>query len=313
MRTAFLKRILISIPLLVVVSMLTFVLVSLAPGDAAYTLLGSDATPQQVAQLRENLGLDRSLPDQYWRWLSHAAHGDFGKSLLTGQSVSEAMSQRLQPTVALVLTTLIVTALAGTLLGVTSAVRGGALGRWLDIVSLSGLALPNFVLGLILIAVFAITFRLLPASGYVDFTVSPGQFASSLTLPVVALSLGAVGRIAKQVRASMSDVLRKEFITTLRANGFSSRSVIFRHALRNASLPIVAALGVTFVSLLSGAVLVESVFAIPGLGTLAVQASTQGDLAIVQGVAVLFTVLVIAVNTVLDVCYSWLNPRVGSR
>jgi peptide/nickel transport system permease protein len=304
------RRVAVSVPLLIVVSFITFVLVSLTPGDAAYTVLGAGATPGQLAQLRSEMGLDKPLLTQYADWLGRAVRGDFGQSLISGQPVGHAIGQQLAPTLSLVLLSVLVSAVGGILVGAWSAARGGRLARLVDSLSFAAIALPGFVVGLLLILVFVLTFHLLPASGYVPLEQSPADWLRSLVLPVAALSFGGIGVIAKQSRAAMEDVLEREFVVVLRANGFRRRSIIYRHCLKAAAVQIQSAVGVMFVGLLSGAVLIESIFALPGLGSLAVQASAQGDLPLILGVTVVFTLMVVGANLLLDVTFLLVNPKV---
>lgn len=310
MRHLISRRLLASVPLVLLVSFLTFMLEALAPGDTARTILGDNYTPEGYAQLRRQLGLDEPLLAQYWTWLSHALRGDLGVSPISGLSVGDQILSRLGVTVSLAIGTTILATLIGVGLGVLSAVRGGWLGRSVDVLALTGFALPNFWLALVLVTVFAVALPLLPATGYVPITVSPSGWAASLILPVAALAVHPIAVIAKHTRDGMQDALAKDFVHTLRANGASEASVVFRHALRNAAIPVVTVLGLMFVGLLSGVVLVESVFAMPGLGSLAVDATIQHDLPMVQGVAVTFTVIVVAVNLFVDLTYGWLNPKV---
>ncbi|MFT4219559.1 MAG: ABC transporter permease [Microbacterium sp.] len=304
------RRLVLSVPLVVVVSFLTFALVSLTPGDAVYTILGARATPEQVAQLRAELGLDQPLIVQYANWIRGAVLGDLGHSLLTGQPVTQAISQRLAPTLALIVGAIIVIAMIGVGLGLIAATRGGAVARAIDLLGFAGLAIPGFVLALYLIPFFAVQLRLVPVSGYVPFEGSPQLWFASLVLPVIAVSFGSVGLVAKQTRAAMDDVLSREFISMMIANGYRSRSIVYRHALKTAALPVVALLGVVTVGLLSASVLVESVFAFPGLGGLAVQASSQSDLTLVVGVTVAFTLIVVIINVLVDLTYVLLNSKI---
>jgi peptide/nickel transport system permease protein len=305
-------RLLISVPLLFGVSVLTFVLVSLTPGDAARTILGANGTPQQYAQLRHQLGLDQPLYGQYGHWLDRVVHGNLGNSLFTGEPVTQALNERLSVTLSLIIAATVLSAILGVALGVLSALRTGTLGRAVDVMSLAGLALPNFWLGLLLVTLLAVEIHLFPATGYVPLSQSIGDWARALVLPVVTLVVGGVAVVAKHTRDSMLDVLRRDFIRTLRANGVSEWSIVFRHALKNAAIPVVTVLGLIFVSLLSGTVLVESVFVLPGLGSLAVQATNQHDIPVIQGVAIYFTLIVITVNLLVDLTYGWLNPKVRS-
>jgi peptide/nickel transport system permease protein len=303
------RRLALSVPLLFVASALSFVLVSLTPGDAASSILGANATPERLEQLREQLGLDRSLPEQYAGWLSGAVRGDMGTSLTSGEAVVDSLTARLPVTAALICGALVVAGALGIALGLVSARRGGRLGRAVDLASLVGLALPTFWFGLVLVSAFAVATPLFPATGYVALAEGPVQWARSLVLPVVTLSVGAVAFVAKQTRDSMLDVGDREFVRALRARGVPERAVL-RHALRNACIPVVTVLGLMVIGLLSGTVLAESVFALPGLGSLVVQATAQNDVPLVQGIVVSFTAIVIVVNLLVDVSYGVLNPKV---
>jgi peptide/nickel transport system permease protein len=307
------RRLLVSIPLVLVVTMLTFVLQSLAPGDAARAILGENYNPEAYAELRRQLRLDESVLVQYGHWLAGAVHGDLGVSPVSGIEVTAEITRRLPVTLALTVGTVLVAAVVGVGLGVLSAVRGGRLGGAVDVISLIGFALPNFWFALVLVTLFAVAVPLFPATGYVPFTTSPSGWLASLVLPVVTLAVSAVAVLAKQTRDAMLDTLSRGFVHTLRANGASEASVIFRHALRNAAIPVVTVIGLLFVGLVSGTVLVETVFAMPGLGGLAVQASSQRDLPTLQGVALAFTVVVVVVNLLVDLAYGWLDPRARVR
>ncbi|MGI6870551.1 MULTISPECIES: ABC transporter permease [Amycolatopsis] len=308
-----LRRLTIAVPLVFIVSVLTFVLESLAPGDTARTILGTNYTPEGYAQLHEKLGLGDPVLVQYWHWLTDAVRGDLGVSPISGLSVGSEIVNRMGVTLSLIVGTTLVSALLGVALGVLSAVRGGRLGKAIDVFSLLGFALPNFWLGLVLITGLAVTVRLFPATGYVPLTASPSEWVASLVLPVITLALGGAAAVAKQTRDSMSDALDAEYVYVLRANGASERSLVLRHALRNAAIPVVTVVGLLFVGLLNSTVLVEGVFAMPGLGGLAVQATTQHDLPMIQGVAVTFTIVVVIVNLLVDLLYGWLNPKVRVR
>ncbi len=304
------RRLLLSLPLLLVVVTTTFLLVALIPGDIARTIVGPTGTQEQYEALRHSLGLDQGLLTRYLDWVGGLLHGDLGTSLLSKQPVTKLLDDRLGATFSLVIGSTLVAGVVGVALGVAAALRTGALGKAVDAVSLVGLAIPNFFLGLLLIAWFAVALPLFPATGYVDPSASIGDWLRSLVLPVLTLAVPGIAIVAKQTRDGMREVLAQPFVTTLRACGFSRRSIIYKHALRSAAIPVVTVLGVVFVGALSGTVLVESVFAIPGLGGLAVQATTQHDLPLIQGVAVYFTLIVIAVNLLVDLVYGWLDPRV---
>lgn len=302
-----------SLVLMFVVTGLTFVLASMAPGDAARAILSSQSgsyTQQQYLQMRHALGIDQPLPVQYWHWLDGTLHGSLGTDLLSGQPVTQALNTRLWPSLSIILGTVLVSGVAGISLGIVSALRGGALGRLVDAVSLAGLAVPNFWLALVLVELLAVKVQAFPATGYAPPAADPLPWLRSIALPVITLSAGAVAYIAKQARDSMAEVMSREFVTMLRAHGLSRRSIVLRHALRNAAIPVVTVLGLLFIGLLGGTVLIEDVFAIPGLGQQAVMAAGSHDLPMIEGVAFYFTIVVVIVNLLVDLSYRLLNPRV---
>lgn len=305
------RRLLLAIPLLFVVSVLTEILVSLIPGNPGYILLGNVATPAQVAALDRRLGLTRPLYDQYWHWLRGALTGNFGTSNYTGEPVIQAIQSRMSVTISLMVGTMLISLIVGVALGAISAVRGGALAKALDTFALLGFALPGFWIGAELILVFAVKIRLFPATGYVPFAQSPAGWLKSLVLPVAALSFGGIAFIAKQTREAMMDTLGSEYITMARASGVSSTSIVWRHALKNCSVRVITVLGIEAVYLISGTVIIENVFGLPGLGTLAATAAGNHDIIMMQGVVVVYTLMVVAINLIVDVAYSLLDPRVG--
>jgi peptide/nickel transport system permease protein len=313
MRALVVRRLLMSVPLVLIVSFVTFLLQALAPGDTARTILGNEFTQEQYDLLRQQLGLDQPLLAQYWHWLSNAITGDLGTSPISGLGVSGEIGNRLAVSLSLIIGATLVAAVLGVALGVAGAVRGGLLARALDALTLIGFALPSFWLGLVLVTVFAVVVRLLPATGYIAFAQSPGGWVQSLVLPVAALTVHGVAVVAKQTRDGMLEALSGDYVHSLRANGASELSIIFRHAVRNAAVPLVTVLGVVFVNLLNGTVLVEAVFAMPGPGGLAVQSTTMHDLPMIQGVALVFTIVVVLVNLLVDIAYGWLNPKVRVR
>ncbi len=308
-----LGRVATAVILLLVVSALSFLLVSLTPGDEARAIVGIDASHAQYLRVRDQLGLNLPLPAQYWRWLTRAVRGDFGTSITTAQSVATAVQERLGVTASLIGGALVVSLVVGVLLGVISAVRGELTGRFVDALALTGFAIPSFWLGAILITIFAVKLGWLPSTGYVSPTQSPAEWLRSLVLPVLALSLGGIAAIAKQARDGMLEALSSEHIRAAWASGISPLSITFRHALRGASLRVVTVAGWLLVSLLGGTVFVETVFALPGLGSLAVTAATEHDIPLIQGVVVCFTVIVAVVNLIVDLIYIWLDPRVRVR
>ena len=307
------RRLLLSIPLILVVSGITFVLESLVPGDPARSLLGVNATPQQYATLRETLHLNQPLIQQYWLYLGNVFRGNLGTSIFTDQAVTEVVASRLPVTLSLVIGATVVAAAVGTLLGVYSATRGRISRRVVDVVSLLGNALPGFWVALVLSAIFAVDLAWFPATGFTSFTQSPQAWLSSLVLPVVALAIGGVAVIAKVTRDAMLATLQLDYIRTLRASGVSPRSVVWRHALRNSSLALVTTIGLTMISFFAGAVIIENVFVLPGLGNIVVSATNEHDIPVVQGIALTFAVIVIVINLLVDIAYGLLNPKVRTR
>jgi len=237
------RRLALSIPLLLIVPTATFLLAALIPGDVTRTILGADASQAQYEQLRRSLGLNEPLVIRYWAWLGHAVHGNLGISLFWQQPVTSLLDSRLQVTLSLVIGSTALAAAFGMILGTLAALHAGALGRAVDAIALAGLAIPNFFLGLLLIAWFAVTLRVFPATGYVPLTQSPGGWIRSLVLPVVTLAVPGIAVIAKQTRDAMREVLGRPFIRTLQAAGLPRRSIIGRHAMRNAAIPVVTVTG----------------------------------------------------------------------
>ncbi len=309
-----LRRIVRSIPLLLVVSAVSFVLESLVPGNTARALAGVEATHAEYERLRIALGLNRPLWYQYGHYLTQLVfHGRLGVDAFSGQSVTHILAQRLPVTLSLVVLTTLFCAVVGVSLGVTSAVRGGALGKFVDFLSVVGFALPAFLVGLLLQELLSVHFRWFPSVGYVAPSQSLWGWLHSLILPVLSLSLSPIAIVAKQSRESMKDVLEREYIRTLRASGISRSRILWKHALRNAVTPTLTVLGLVFVSALSFTVFAENVFSLPGLGSLIVTAASAHDIPIIEGVTLYFTMFVIAVNIILDVCYALINPKVRHR
>lgn len=306
-------RVVVSVALVFLVSLLAFLLQSAAPGDLARSILGQNFSVPAYDQLRHQLGLDQPVLTQYGHWLRDALRGDLGSSPVSGLSVAAEIGNRLPVTLSLIGCATAVTAVVGVALGVVSAVQGGRIGRVVDVLSLIGYALPSFWFALTMVTLFAVTVPLLPATGYVALGASPAGWARGLVLPVATLALPGVAVFAKQTRDAMLDALSRDYVTALRAHGVPEVSVVLRHALRNAAIPVVTLVGLTFIGLLSGTVFVESVFAMPGLGGLAVQATSLHDIRMIQGVVVVFTVIVVVVNLVVDLAYGLLNPKARVR
>ncbi|MGH9298320.1 MAG: ABC transporter permease [Acidimicrobiales bacterium] len=315
---AVVRRLVLSVPVLVLVSALIFVLTALLPGNVTWTILGgppgvSGVAPSRYKLLGHQLGLDQSLPVRYWHWLTAAIHGDLGKSLFTYQPVTQQITERLPVTISLIIGALVISLVVGVALGVVSAVRGGAVGRGVDVLAMGGWVLPGFWIMAQLVVLFAVEVKVFPAVGYVPFTESPGRWFHSLVLPWVALSLAAIGLFAKFTRQEMMDALSSEYVLMARANGVTRASIIFRHAFKTASLQVVTQAGMFTISLLLGSIFAEIVFALPGLGSLLIDSATNHDLPVVEGVAVFFTLIVILVNLVTDLIYGLLSPKVRTE
>jgi peptide/nickel transport system permease protein len=303
-------RLLGSLALLLLVPTVTFFIQAIAPIDIARSVLGLSASKETVAAFNQQLGLDKPLLVRYGEWLSGAVRGDLGVSYTTMQPVQEILGTRLGVSLSLIIGALLVFTVVGVLLGILSATGGRVVGSIVDAVSTVGIAVPNFWLAVILIGIFALQMPLLPATGYVDPAVDTGLWFASLVLPVIALAFAGITAVAKQTRDQMLLAIASPYARTLRANGATERSLVYKHALRNASGPVVTVLGIIFVGALSGSVVVENIFVLPGLGSQALQSTVQHDLPVIQGIAVYFTVIVVIVNVLIDVSTTILNPKV---
>jgi peptide/nickel transport system permease protein len=306
-----LRRILIMIPVLFLVSVMVFSLILLVPGDPAVTLSGENATQEQIAATRERLGLDDPVLVQYGRWVSHAVRGDLGKSLYSGQDVTNLIMQRMPVTLSLAAGAIVLSLLIGIPAGLLSALHRG---RWADrafgLGAASALAMPNYFVAMLLILFFAIWHRWLPATGFVAFSQDPWEWAKHLLLPWITLGIASGAVITRQLRSSMIGVLGQDYVRTARAKGLRSRSVILKHSTKNAAIPVVTVLGTQVAFLLGGSVIIERVFAMAGVGELAITAVLQRDMPIIQGVVVMTTVIVLVANLLVDVAYGYLNPKV---
>jgi peptide/nickel transport system permease protein len=304
------RRLLMAVPMLFVVSSLTFILVSLVPGDPAYSILGPNRPPAQYKALDHTLGFDRPIYDQYWRWFSRAIQGDLGISLVSKEHITQLITERLPVTLSLVVGCLIAISVIGVGIGVLAAVRGGLTGRMVDALALTGFALPGFWVGAVLIAVFAVSAHLLPAVGYTPLGQSPSNWARSLILPIAALGVNSVAGVSKQTREAMLDALASEHIRMAHANGIPPRYIYFRLALKSAGFVVITLIGLQAVGLLLGTVFIEQLFALPGLGSVLVSATQGRDLPVVQGLTVFMTLIIIGINLAVDLIYGLLDPRV---
>lgn len=312
----FLRRLASAVPILLIVSLLTFSLMHFIPGDPAVAIAGLSATPAQIAQLRHDLGLDQPFLTQLFTWYGGLLHGNLGRSILMGQPVAEVMLFRLPVSMALAAYALVITLLLGLVSGIFAALRQNS---WVDqvamVFAMIGISMPNFWLGLLMILLFAVQLGWLPTGGYIAFTESPWGWLRTSTMPALSLALLQVGLLARITRSTMLEVLRQDFIRTARAKGLPRRLVVVKHALANALIPITTVIGIIVSLLVSGSVVTESLFSIPGVGQLLTQAVLNRDYPLVQGGLLVVTALLVLVNVLVDVSYAVLDPRVrhGAR
>jgi peptide/nickel transport system permease protein len=306
-----LRRLALLVPVLLVVGVVVFGLVHLTPGDPAAVILGDRATPEDIARLRDQLGLNDPLPAQFVHWFGKALRLDFGESIFLGEPVTQALLDRAEPTALLTLYALLIQVLIGIPAGVLAAVRyNSRLDRALTAVAISGSAIPTFFLGILLILIFAVRLRWLPSGGYAPLTEDPAKHFKSMLLPAFALGFSSAGLLARMVRSSMLDVLREDYVRTAFAKGLPERLVIVRHGLRNALIPALTVIGISLGGLLGGAVVTETVFTIPGMGRLVVQSIARRDYPVIQGAVITIAMTYVLVNLVVDVLYVYVDPRV---
>ncbi|MQA13273.1 MAG: ABC transporter permease subunit [Pseudonocardiaceae bacterium] len=305
------RRLLLMVPIMVLVSFIVFGLVLLVPGDPAIALAGPNATEQRVEAIRENLGLNDPILQQYGRWIGGAIQGDLGESLFSGRSVSQAIAERVPVTMSLAGAALLIALLIAVPAGIVAATNRGRPADSMATVGASlGLAMPSFWLGLVLVLLFSVWLGWLPATGYIPFGENPAAWAVHLILPALTLGAAAAAETTRQLRGSLTDVLGQDYVRTARAKGLRRHTVVFKHGLKNAAIPVVTVLGFQVAFLLGGSVVVEQLFALPGLGGLAIRAVLNRDLPMIQGVVMFTAVIVMIVNLVVDLLYGWLNPKV---
>jgi peptide/nickel transport system permease protein len=294
-----------------IVAVFVFLLLHLSPGDPAAIIAGDNATSAQIAVIRERLGLNEPLIVQFLRWSGRIVQGDFGISIFSNEPVLRLISQRVQPTVSLALTTIGVAVALAVSFGVLAAWKAGTwIDRCLMAVSVAGFSVPVFVVGYLLIYVFSITLRWLPVQGYVPIEQGVGPWIERLVLPSIALGLAYVALIARITRASMLEVLAEDYIRTARAKGVATAPMLLKHALKNAGVPIVTVIGIGVALLIGGVVITETVFNIPGIGRLVVDAIQKRDYPVIQGVILIFSGVYVLVNLLVDLTYTLLDPRI---
>lgn len=305
-------RLIGTLPVLFLVSLLTFLMIHLTPGDPVRLMLGDDATADAIAALNQKLGLDQPLPIQYVRWLGEVVTGDLGESIRTRQPVLEAVGSRLPVTLELSVLSMIIAVALGIPTGIIAAIRRNSAA---DVASttlaLTGISIPNFFLGIVLILVFSEWLGWLPPSGYVPFLEDPAQNIKLMLMPSFALGTALAGTISRMMRSSLLEVLGADFVRTARAKGLSEPRAILGHAVKNALLPVVTIIGLQMGTVLGGAILTETIFALPGIGRLVVDSIFARDFPIVQGVILFLALIRIASSLVTDLIYARLDPRIS--
>ncbi|MCE9656918.1 MAG: ABC transporter permease [Burkholderiales bacterium] len=304
------RRILHTIPVVIIMSFVVFVVTSLLPGDAAYSIGGEDATPEQIEAIREQLGLNDPIPLRYLDWVAGIFRGDLGNSLITGRTVVDQLAIAIPVTLELAVLAIIFAVLIGIPLGVLTATRrNGWVDNTVGSVALIGVSLPWLWLGLLLVTLFSLTLRWLPASGFVSLSTDPIANLRLMVLPSLTVGLGLMALVLRQTRASLLNVLGEDYMRTATAKGLTPGAVVMRHGLRNALLPVVTVVGLQVGALLGGAVVTETVFSLPGLGRMLVSGIFSRDYPIIQGAVVVIVVAVLLTNLITDILYAILDPK----
>jgi len=306
-----LRRVLAAIPVMGVVALFVFLLLRLTPGDPAAILAGDNATPEQLERIRVSLGLHEPIYIQFFTWINQLLHGDLGVSLISNVPVLQMIGQRLEPSISIAISTIILAILIAVPLGVIAAWKHGTwIDRFVMGLSVLGFSVPVFVIGYVLIQLFAIDLRWLPVQGFKSIAAGLGPYLERLVLPTLTLSFIYVALIARMTRAAMLDVLGEDYIRTARAKGIAEMAVLLRHGLRNAAVPVITVIGTGFALLISGVVVTESVFNLPGIGRLTVDAVLARDYPVIQAMILLTSLVYVTVNLLIDVAYTLLDPRI---
>lgn len=303
------RRLSTGIVLALLVTFITFLLLSSSFEDVAQTILGTGVTPEGVRGLMAERGWDRPVVVQYFDWLFNALQGNFGTSVYTSLPVGPSVVQRLGVTLSIIVPALIITAILSTILGVWSASRGGLADRVAQGLSLVGYIVPGLLLAIGLVVILAVQLKLFPATGFTPLTEDPGAWVRSITIPIIVLTIGGVANMTAQIRGRMIDELRRDYVRTLRTRGVSTSSIVFKHALRNAASPALTVMSLEFIQMFGSALIIENVFALPGYGSFAFNASLQGDIPVILGIAAFGVLLVTVVNLATDLANGWLNPK----
>jgi len=305
------RRVLATIPVILLVALFVFSLLYLAPGDPAAIIAGDQATPADVARIRVSLGLDRPFAVRFGEWFWRVLHGDLGTSIFTNLPVGHMIAQRVEPTLSLMVLTISFSIIFAIPLGVLAAWKHGTwIDRFVMVLAVFGFSVPVFVVGYLLAYIFALQLDWLPVQGFTSISQGLWPFLRNMILPTVALGMVYVALLARITRATMLEVLSQDYVRTAKAKGVGQRAVLFVHALKNAAVPIVTVLGIGVALLIGGAVITESVFAIPGLGRLTVDAILRRDYPVIQGVVLLFSFVYVLVNLAVDLLYTLFDPRI---
>jgi peptide/nickel transport system permease protein len=305
------QRILAAIPVMGFVALFVFLLLRLTPGDPAAILAGDTATPEQLERIRESLGLNEPLFTQFFSWIGQLLQGDFGTSILSGKPVIELIADRMEPTISLALSTIILSVIIAVPLGVIAAWKQGTLiDRFVMLISVLGFSVPVFVIGYLMISLFSMELKWFPVQGFKPIGDGVGAFFHRIALPTFTLTLLYIALIARITRTSMLEILGDDYIRTARAKGLPESRVLMRHALRNCSVPIITVIGIGFALIISGVVVTESVFNLPGLGRLTVDAVLSRDYPVIQAVILLASLIYVVINLLIDIAYVLLDPRI---
>ena len=300
-----------SIPVMLVVGLFTFSLLYLTPGDPAAIILGDQATVEDLERIREKLGLNEAFHIRFGKWLGTVLSGDLGDSLFSNRKVTSLIWARVQPTISLTVLSLSLAVGTGVPLGILAAYKANT---WIDrvvmVASVLGIAVPSFVMGFLVMWLFGIKFQIFPVAGFSPITEGFGDYMKHLAMPALTISMAFMALIARMTRASMMEVLQEDYIRTARAKGLGNRLVLFRHALKNAMLPVLTIIGLGLAGLVAGLVVVETVFAVPGLGRLVTDAISRRDYPVIQGVILTVSAVYIFVNLLVDVLYAYMDPRI---
>lgn len=309
-----LRRVVQILPVCILATFIVFGLLQLVPGDPAHVLAGEYATEERIEQIRHLYGFDQPFLMQYWRWLSHAAQGDLSTSLMSSEQVTTLIAQSFPNTLLIVIMALLLSLVIGIPLGIVAAVHARTkTDAAVSVLSSVGVALPNFWLAMMLVAFFALSLHWFPATGARDLTQDFWGAVRHATLPAVALAANGIAEVARQLRSALIEVLSSQYIRTLHAKGLPPALILWKHGLKNVGVSLLTVVGLLFNRLIGGTVVIEAVFAIPGMGNLLVRAAINKDMPVVQGVVLTLVVIVVLTNLIVDILYSWIDPRVSEK